>query len=244
MSGRVIPRHLGSRVSAALLACAMAFMAQAGNFQLTPIYGEVAPGQSVLTYTITNGGDTPIVVQIDAMAWEQDPASGDRELPTTALVIAPRMLTVAPGERRPARIALRDRNRNREAAFRVTVKEVPAPPVPGATQLRTIVAQNVPLVFTVAGEPGPLDWQARLQPDGRLHLQVGNPGARFLRVVDIAIVDPRGAILAERDGGAYVLAGQTVGWTLATPARLEKGTPARLQYDLGGRRVEVPLTIE
>lgn len=241
---RALTHNLRLRVSAALLACAMAPMAQAGNFQLTPIYGEVKPDQSVLTYTITNGGTTPVTVQIDANAWEQDPSTGDREVPTTALVVAPRMLTVAPGERRPARIALRDRQRTGEAAFRVTVKEVPPPPAPGSTELRTVIAQNVPLVFTVAGAPGPIAWQARLRPDGRVHLQAANPGARFLRVVDVAVVDARGAILAKRDGGAYILAGKTTGWTLATPAQLAKGSNVRLQYDLDGKRQDVPLTIE
>lgn len=231
------------KASALLLACAMAPMAQAGNFQLTPIYGEVKPDQSVLTYTVTNGGTVPVTVQIDANAWEQS-ANGDREVPTTALVIAPRMLTVAPGERRPARIALRDRMRAKEAAFRVTVKEVPPPALPGASQLRTVLAQNVPLVFVVPGEPGPLAWRARRQADGRLQLQVVNSGPRFIRVVNIAVVDARGTVLAKRDGGAYILAGKTIGWPLATTARISKGSAVRLQFDRNGKRQEVPLTIE
>jgi len=211
---------------------------------LAPIYGEVAPGQSVLTYTITNTGDAPVTLQIDAEAWQQDAARGDFQAPTTALVVVPRMLTVAPGERRPARVALRDRERDQEVAFRVTVTEVPPAPEPGATRLRTVIAQNVPLVFTVSGQPGPLAWQARLQPDGQLHLQATNQGERFLRVVNIGIVDPRGAVLGKRDGGAYILAGQSTGWVLPTPARLQKGSTARLQYDVDGKRVEVPLSIE
>jgi fimbrial chaperone protein len=219
-------------------------MAQAGNFQLTPVYGEVRSGESVLTYTVTNGGTAPVNVQIDAKAWEQDPVAGDREIPTDALIIAPRVMTVAPGERRPARIALRDRKRAREAAFRVTVTEVPPPPTPGATELRTVVAQKVPLVFSVPGEPGPLQWRVKLQPDRRLRVQVANPGQRFIRVVNIAVVDQRGAVLAKRDGGAYILAGKSVGWPLATPVRPASGSVVRLQYELNGRRVDVPLTIE
>jgi fimbrial chaperone protein len=225
------------------LACAIGSMAYAGTFQLMPVYGEAKPDESVLTYTLTNHGGEPITLQADARRWEQDAGTGDREESTGDLVIVPRIVSIPPGESRALRVALRDRARRSERAFRFIVQEVPRPPPAGFVGMQAVVAQNVPLVFTVAGQPRSLEWRPHLQADGSIRLVASNPGPRFVRVVDIRLVDARGALLARREGGAYVLAGKATSWPLTTHAVLSRGDVVRLRFEQGGRQQEVPVTV-
>lgn len=227
-----------------LFAVAVVPTATAGSFRLSPIYGEVPPTHSVITYTLSNPGEVPVTLQVEGRPWSSDGDDANRaRAGHPDLVIVPRILTLKPGEKRPVRVALR-RARTQEQAYRVVVQELPPPPPAGFVGMRAVIAQDVPLIFMVGGEPGRPAWTVRRQPDGQVMIISNNPGRRFLRVVDLALVDTRGAILAKRDGGAYLLAGQEQKWPLKTSATVEVGELVRLRYSVDGKAQEIPVTIQ
>lgn len=226
-----------------LLAIAVVPTAVAGSFRLSPIYGEVPPNQSVITYNVSNPGDVPVTLQIEGRPWTHgDADAGHARSGHPDLVIVPRILTLQPGEKRPVRVALRG-SRTREQAYRIVVQELPPPPPPGFVGMRAVIAQDVPLIFMAQGQPGHPAWNVQRQADGRVVVTTNNPGERFLRVVDMTLVDSRGAVLAKRDGGAYLLAGEEQDWPLKTLARVQTGESAQLRYSVDGRAKETSVTI-
>src|SRR5690606_23516517 len=125
---------------------------------------------------------------------------------STAVVVAPRVLTLPPGEDRLVRVALREKPMG-EVPFRVHFREVPPPVQPGFVGVRTLVNQNVPLIFLAAGDSDP-QWRVVLTGD-QLTLSATNSGERYFRSGAIELADARGAVLARRDGSLHLLSGSS-----------------------------------
>ena len=212
----------------------------AGGFQVSPVLARIQPGQQVATFTLGNAGSQPVTVQVDVMDWRQD-TDGDHFVPSVSVVVAPRVLTLPPGEDRLVRVALRSKPVG-EVAFRVHFREVPPPAQPGFVGVRTLVSQNVPLMFLAAGAAAP-QWKVILS-GGQLTLSASNAGERYFRSGAIEVADDRGAILARRDGSLHLLSGSTGRWPLLTHARISRGDTVRLRFPADPELAEISLIVE
>jgi fimbrial chaperone protein len=227
-------------LSAALLL--MTGWASAGSFRISPTLSEVAPGQTVATFTLANAGSERVSVQVDALDWTQS-ATGERREPSSDVAVVPRIVTLAPGATQMVRVALRS-ERDRERAFRVRFRELPGAVPDGFVGVRTTLHIDVPLFFHAARGEAQVDWALQRSADGGLHLHAANGGARFLQAAALRLEDGRGALLATGPSPAYVLAGQRMQWPLAAKATLAVGEPVMLVYEQRGKRVTLPLAVE
>ena len=209
--------------------------ASAGSFRIAPTLAEVAPGTAVASFRISNSGTEPLPIQIEAFAWSQD-ESGDRNVPANDLVIVPRIATVAPGATQLVRVALRTPARERELAYRVHFVELPMATADGFIGVRTTVRFDVPMFFAASTAPPQMRWDLSLAADGQARLAATNAGGRFIRLASLRLVDARGALLAERKGPLYVLAGATAQWPLTTHAKLAPGDEVTLEAGLEGSK--------
>lgn len=241
-SAQIQPRAAFARGFFLLFLALLCPLAYASGFQVSPTIAEIPAGTRVASFQLRNNGAEPVTIQVDLLAWSQDPAQGDRLAPATDVIVVPRIATLDPGATQLVRVALQSPGQG-ERAYRLRLREVPPPPPPGFMGVRTLVEQLVPLFFQVPGEPA-VSWKARLQPSGALVLTASNGGPRHLQLNTLRVVDDRGAVLAERNGPGYVLAGQSTGWALDTHARLARGDALQLEFMSHGARQEVALSVE
>lgn len=220
----------------------LAPIALATGFQISPTIAEVAPGTRVASFELRNPGDEAVTIQVDALAWTQSIEGGDALAPASDVVVVPRVATLAPHGSQLVRIAVQGEVA-RERAYRLRLREVPPPPPPGFMGVRTLVEQLVPVFFQTDATDA-VEWHARLASTGELLLATHNAGGRHLPLSGIRLVDSRGAVLAERKGPGYVLAGQSMQWPLDTHARLARGDALRLEFLSHGKPHAVPLQVE
>lgn len=226
-------------VGLALLAPA----ALAAGFQVSPTIAEVAPGIRVASFELRNPGEETLTIQVDALDWTQSAEGGDALAPARDVVIVPRLATLSPRGSQLVRIAVQGEVA-RERAYRLRLREVPPPPPPGFMGVRTLVEQLVPVFFQTAATADAVEWRVLPGAAGELLLAARNAGGRHLRLSGLRLVDPRGAVLAERGGPGYVLAGQSTQWPLDTHARPARGDAVRLEFLSHGEARSIPLRVE
>lgn len=230
-AGRSLARRL---LSAALLL--VTGSATAGGFHLSPVLAEAAPGQHVASFRLSNTSESRSSVQVEIAEWRQSPA-GETRVPTAEVVVVPRILTLGPGQQRIVRLALRG-ERDRERAFRVAFRELPAAAAADFVGVRTLLHVDVPLFFSVARDAGDAEWSIIRGADGTLKLEARNAGRRYLQPAGLQLSDARGARIGRVAGPLYVLAGQTMRWPLADAANVAVGETVRIRYLAGGQTVE------
>lgn len=173
----------------AIASCFAFFVTLAGaaTFGLSPMRVDLSGEVSTAVLTVTNGGDQPLTVQVQARAWGQ---KDDQEQlsQSTDFILNPALVTIAPGEEQIVRIALRTPpDRIQERAYRLIVREVPQ--VESATTgFRMALAMDIPVYVA------PLAANAAASPtfsidreSGVARIKIANGGTRHLRLADLRV---------------------------------------------------------
>ena len=193
----------------------------AGNFGLDFLKIELSPAHKVETVTVDNKGDAPLVVQVRAMAWSQDREGKDQTSPTTELFLMPRVLTIAPGEKRPVRIGSDRFPGKTEKAFRLYFTEVPEQAGSGKPGLKMAMSLGIPLFVRPDKTAPPAGTVANFAIDkGKILFRVENTSPVHLVMTGIRMTG-RDAAGAEVCSGAlprsFVLAGNSKPFTWEIP---------------------------
>ena len=199
----------------------------AGSLQVDPVRIDLSASEKTAAITLRNGGDEPIVVQIDALAWAQE-LGNDVYTPTQGLFVTPPIVTIPAGGEQLVRTALRSApDASRESAFRIYFQEVPPPPKPGFRGLQVALRIGIPVfVQPAAGAAAPRpQWSAVRTGAGQIRLSVANEGNGHLKVGALALFAPGAEPALATEGLAYVLPGQRREWLIpvaagAAPARV------------------------
>ena len=201
---------------AALLALT-AVGVQAASFTATPVRLTLPPGANSTSLSLQNTADTPVLVQAELLAWSQHDGE-DVLKPSQDLVVSPPIFTVAPGASQIVRVGLLRRPQSdREITYRLFLQEVPQPRASGEQGISVALRLGLPVFVLPKGDASPrLAWSARREGDA-LEVSVTNTGNGHAQIIECAIHDENGKLIAERTLGAYVLAGQTRKWTMKTP---------------------------
>ncbi|MGE5792094.1 MAG: molecular chaperone [Bacteroidota bacterium] len=217
-----ILRFLGAARAAALLffclAVAGAVPAGASSIQVDPIRVDFEPGATSATLFVRNSGDAAVVLQAELNDWTMDEA-GERYSPTSALIVAPPVMTIAAGAEQVVRLGLRAAaDPSRERAFRLFLTEVPPPPQPGFRGLQVALRVGIPVFLRPAAKTPPrLEWSAARTASGEIRVSVANDGTAHVRLLSLEAIAAGAATPAASQGPAYVLAGSRRTFTLAPP---------------------------
>jgi fimbrial chaperone protein len=219
--------------------------AVAGAFNVAPVRVELSAQSRTQALTVRNQGDEPSVVQVQVFAWSQE-AGQDVLVPTTDLLLSPPVFTVQPGQAQLLRVALRAApDPARQRSYRIVMQEVPGQAPSGASTLRVALRISLPVFVepTVAASPQ-LDWQARLDADGKLLVSASNGGNGHIQLIDFKLSSAAGAEIASQQQVSYILPGQTRSWTLEPVADLTAVENVRLagRSDAGDLATEIELT--
>lgn len=212
-----------SRPLACLAACLLfATAAGAADIAVLPVGLSLAGGHDRQAITVTNRGDEPAVMQVDAVSWTQ--ADGrDRYEPTRDLLVNPPLFTVAPGQSQILRVGLRrPAPADREVAYRLFLREVP-PAAPASSAgagngVRVLLELRLPVYVPPAEVVRAQQWRGRRTAGGGIELEMANTGNVHLVVGGLRLRDaaapPAAPPLAEAGVSAAVFPGQQRRWEL------------------------------
>ncbi len=229
-------RTLAASALAALLP--MSAASGAATLGVSPTRLELGPGRPGGVLTVTNGGDTPLLVQVQSFAWRAGTAAAELE-PTRELVAVPPLLELAPGERQVVRVARRATTEPQvEETYRILVTEVPR--VDPESGVRLALRFSLPVFVTPSGARPEPDWRIERRTTGPT-LVIVNRGRAHLHIRRLELLGPGRPTVLD-DGPTYVLAGREERWPLVG-ARLEgaRALSIRAETNLGELDLEIPL---
>jgi fimbrial chaperone protein len=212
MSLRLI---LGVLASAAAFGLSPA-PALAGTFSISPLRVELSSRVQTGALTIRNQEETPVVVQAEAMLWEQADGS-DRLTPTRDVLVSPAVFTLPANGSQLVRVALRRAvGPQTELSYRLILTEVPQQASPDFTGLNVALRLSLPIFVAPAIAASPqLEWSAARTSDGTIAVTARNAGNAHARILNFNVAPVAGSEPAiSQDVTAYLLPGQTRTWTL------------------------------
>jgi fimbrial chaperone protein len=174
---------------AAVMLLAVANVAWAGGFSLSPLRLSIPARESSNSVVAENSGDAPIVIQVRPLQWTQRDGKDVRE-ETRDLVVNPPIFKLAPGEQQLVRVASRlGPPATDERAYRAVFTEIPSREAPQTQPgLRFAVAMDIPVfIESVApASPQSIRWQLERTTEG-LRLRADNPGNVHYRITDVQL---------------------------------------------------------
>lgn len=193
-----------------LLAILSSFAAPAwaGIFSVTPVRIYMTPKDRAVAVTITNEGDTEVVLQADLNSWSQKPDGTDEQIPTEDIILSPPIIKLAPKARQVVRLALlKPADASRQLIYRLVMREVPeALAANKDIQIPVALALSMPVFITPPPAKRDISCQASRASERDFNVSCANSGTAYAQVREI-VVKRDVLTLARFEGGAYILPG-------------------------------------
>lgn len=183
--------------------------AMAGVFSVTPVRIYMTPRDRAVAVTITNEGDTAVVLQADLNTWRQKPDGTDEQVPTDDLILSPPIIKLAPGARQVVRLALlKPADASRQLVYRLLMREVPEAVASKDKNIEVPIALalSLPVFITPPPAKREMDCTATRSTPLVVNVSCGNQGSAYAQVREIFLVRGEQS-LARFEGGTYILPG-------------------------------------
>lgn len=241
-----VARWLACSVLVAL--CLAVPLAQAAQFNVSPVKVTLSARAKSTSVTISNTGKQPVALRVRLYAWNKLDGA-DQLSPAEDLVVTPPILKLEGGRSqivrigRPAEIPVPEI----EQSYRLVVTELALPdekqPEARGLALRALLEISVPLFVPPAKPSKQLEWS--LGPgagaDSPVALNVFNFGTAHSKITQLRLVDSAGGLVAESGQLFYVLPRQSSRPALSFTRKPRPGEALRLEYkaDHAGRTAEL-----
>ena len=181
----------------------------AGVFSITPVRIYMTPRDRAVAVTITNEGDTEVVLQADLNAWNQKSDGTDEQTPTEDIILSPPIVKLAPNTRQVIRLAmLKPADATRQLTYRMIMREVPEalPNLDKTIQLPIALALSMPVFITPPSAKRIVNCSVSRGAESALNISCANTGTAYAQVREVLV--KRGEVtLAKFEGGSYILPG-------------------------------------
>jgi fimbrial chaperone protein len=159
--------------------------------------------------TVTNEGDTELVMQADIFDWKQKPDGTDDLTLSEDMILAPPIVKLAPKSRQVLRLALtRPPPRREQLTYRLIVREIPeAKPPETGVQVQFALAFSLPVFITPPGAKRQVTCGIERATAKQVLAFCENVGLAYAQAVDFVLTNAAGAKLAVRETGGYILPG-------------------------------------
>jgi fimbrial chaperone protein len=211
-----LPRRIAPYALAAILAALASGMnASAQALSVLPVNIHMEPGEQATTLTVTNQGTDKTAVQIRAYAWNQD-GDNDQLTPSSEVVVAPPIASIAPGDTQVVRLILRKPPKGKEATYRIILDQIPPAAEPGVVHV--VLRLSIPIFAQPTTRAlAHVDFSAEVK-DGQAYLVGINDGLRHEAIRDIELTTGDGRKMKVEAGASpYILAGTTRHWKIDAP---------------------------
>lgn len=222
--------------------------AQAGDFTVTPVRLHFGVRDRAIAVTLTNDGDSPLMMQADLFEWQQEASGKDVLTPTEDLFLSPPIVTIPPNSRQVVRLARLSEgppSSDEPSTYRMIVREIPEATVEKTVMVKIALAFSLPIFFAPAEPKRQLDCQAkRLSPDS-IRATCENKGNVYALVTHLALSTQGSNVLLGQDiGGGYILPGVTRSFDLKRQGGKIPAGQAQLEAqldDLSRERYDISL---
>jgi fimbrial chaperone protein len=206
--GQLLPK----RSVMGVLALALALFGNAvsaGQFSVTPVRIYMAAKDRATAITLTNEGDTELVMQADIYLWSQKPDGEEVLTLSEDMILAPPIIKLAPKARQVVRLAmLKPLSSAQQLTYRMIVREIPeARPPEKGVQLQIALAFSLPVFISPPGVKRQLVCDVQRSAPASVRALCENTGNAYAQPVDFQLLGANGDTLASRDSGAYLLPG-------------------------------------
>ena len=190
-----------------ILLAASCVSASAGMFSVTPVRLYMTQRDRAIAVTLSNEGDSAIVLQADINTWSQKPDGTDELVLTDDLILAPPIIKLAPKARQVVRLALlKPADASRQLTYRLIIREVPEIQPSTTIEVPIALALSLPVFITPPGAKRLMDCSANRTDAKTVAVRCSNQGTAYSQIREVSVV--RGAqTLAKFEGGTYVLPG-------------------------------------
>lgn len=198
-------------IVATIASIMLATSAMAASISTYPMRIELEEGANIGNVTVFNSGDKPANIQVRAMAWSQDPQSGESKLEETKeLIFFPKIFSIAGKGQQVVRVGYQQKLDGKEKSFRLFVRELPVDE-PGQTGARFALQISSPAFIYPKGAQQPTKPEIKgiEIADGKLMARVENHGNRYYSMSKLEISGSKGGkeVYQSEVAGWYVLAG-------------------------------------
>lgn len=225
-------------LAAAALACTLP--ATAGEFTITPVRIFMTPRDRAVAVTVSNDSAQEVVMQAELYAWRQREDGSDDLQPSEDLFLTPPVIKLAPGARQVVRLArLKPASGDVQQTYRLLVREIPEARSTGQLQLQVALAFSLPVFVTPPGFKRDLHCSLERAAGGRARAVCNNTGNSYAQIRAIELLDGRGARLAGRETGGYLLPAVRRSFDLEGDTPRPRGGPVKLQVALDDGSLQV-----
>lgn len=196
-------------VASALLSFFAGSIASAGVFTVTPVRIYMTPKDRAIAVTITNEGDSPVVLQADLNVWRQKPDGTDEMTATEDLILSPPIVKLAPKGRQVVRLALLvPQDAARQLTYRMILREIPEATASkkSTVDVPIALAISMPVFITPASAKREMSCSAARGDAKSLAITCANSGTAYSQIREIS-VKRKDKVEAHFEGGIYVLPG-------------------------------------
>lgn len=230
-------KHFLSAAFVALVA-AVAPLAQAAQFTITPVRIFMTPRDRAVAVTVVNEGDEEVVMQADLYTWKQKADGSDDLQLTEDLILTPPILKLPAHGRQVVRLArLGPPPTDAQLTYRLIVREVPEARANSQLQLQVALAFSLPVFITPAGVKRNLDCGLKRSAPDAVQVLCANTGNAYAQIRELELVGAGGAKLASRDQGGYLLPSVQRSFEVKAAQKLPAG-PLKLQVGLDDGTVQ------
>jgi fimbrial chaperone protein len=196
-----------SLLAATLLAAAACTLpAHAAQFTITPVRIFMTPRDRAVAVTVTNDSDEEVVMQADLYTWKQKPDGSDDLVLTEDLVLTPPILKLAPRARQVVRLArLGSPPAGVQQTYRLIMREIPEARPTTQIQLQVALAFSLPVFISPPGVKRELQCGMERAAADQIRVSCQNDGTAYAQIRALEVTDDKGAKLATRDVGGYIL---------------------------------------
>ena len=202
-------RSILATVFFCLLGSLTGIQAHAGSFTVLPVRIYMTPTDRAYAVTVTNDGDTELVMQAELFKWGQSPDGKDILTPTEDVFLSPPILKIKPQARQVVRLArLTAAPPKQQLTYRMITREVPEALNPSDKQVvQVALAYNMPIFITPRDAKPNLGCMATRTAPDIVEATCKNTGNAHTHPVTLQLLDAKGNSLARNDTGGYILSG-------------------------------------
>jgi fimbrial chaperone protein len=230
---------------ASILILAAATPAAAGSFSISPIRVEFSANQKIGVLTVRNEQDTPVLVQVETLAWSQ---ADNKEVyvATRDVLATPPVFTLPAQGQQILRVALRrDADTTRELSYRLALQEVVAEAPKEFTGLRVALRLSLPIfVDPPDGSRADLQWSAHVDASGDLAINATNQGNGHIQLSGFSVYLDSPDATFTNSGARYVLPGSHASWSFKTVGKpVAQSLTIRGYSDRGEFSAQMPIVL-
>lgn len=244
-------------LSLALVAALSSASAWAADFSVSPTRAEISKQKPVETLTLTSNEDRDIYFEVNLLKWSQSNGGEWVTTPSKDLIATPALVKMPAKGKGLLRVGFKPGEKPEmtspatEGAYRLVVRETEGPPPePGVSRVQVLTEVNLPVFIEPTQVKADLSIGSAARSAQGVTLSVANTGNVRLQpqAVNVEFLDAAGKAVApaalDESGGAYVLAGSTVNWTLKWPAPsvCKAATQVKVTFETHKKTVTTPLT--